>query len=297
DIENYIYNLIPDLPPLQTMHENFYPFYVFTATRRFMFFLDPKRTGRVSIKKLVCSQVMEELLELGMAGGNQGREGGGGLGGNWFSAENSLRVYSQYLELDKNQNGLLAKEELMQYSGSGRQPMRLTPAFIDRIFEEITTYQSQGVGDGGGGVGGMQGRNNGARKEGEMDYKTFLDFVLAMENKNTLSGLQYLWKLLSLGQDYMDSFTINYFFRDIVRVLKENGIENIKTEDVQDEIFDMISPGGGDRITFDELWKSGCGETVVEMLIDINGFWGYENRENYAEEAEEYDEEVEGLMT
>jgi hypothetical protein len=130
-----------------------------------------------------------------------------------------------------------------------------------------------------------------------MDYKTFLDFVLAMENKNTLPGLQYLWKLLSLGQDHMDSFTINYFFRDIVGVLKENGIENIKTEDVQDEIFDMISPVCGDRITFDELWKSGCGETVVEMLIDINGFWGYENRENYAEENEEYDEEVEGLMT
>ena len=108
DIENYIFNLIPDLPPLQNMHENFYPFYVFTATRRFMFFLDPKKSGKVSIRKLVSSQVMEELLELGMAGrganGGGGQGGGntqeaGGIAGNWFSAENSMRVYSQYLEV------------------------------------------------------------------------------------------------------------------------------------------------------------------------------------------------------
>ena len=89
--------------------------------------------------------------------------------------------------MDKDQNGLLSKSELAQYSGSGRQPMRLTTAFIDRVFEEITTYQVGSNGIGGGG---------GSRREGEMDYKTFLDFVLAMENKNTREGLQYLWKLL-----------------------------------------------------------------------------------------------------
>ena len=43
DIENYIFNLIPDLPALAGMSTAFHPFYVFTATRRFMFFLDPKR--------------------------------------------------------------------------------------------------------------------------------------------------------------------------------------------------------------------------------------------------------------
>jgi hypothetical protein len=41
---------------------------VFTATRRFMFFLDPYRTGAVSIKNLVTSPVMSELLALGMVG-------------------------------------------------------------------------------------------------------------------------------------------------------------------------------------------------------------------------------------
>ena len=58
-----------------------------------MFFLDPKRAGSIPIKRLVTSSIMEELLELGM----EGKE----ASTNWFSSENSLRVYSQYLEVRK----------------------------------------------------------------------------------------------------------------------------------------------------------------------------------------------------
>lgn len=33
DLENYIYELLPQLPHLQSLQEEFYPFYVFTAVR------------------------------------------------------------------------------------------------------------------------------------------------------------------------------------------------------------------------------------------------------------------------
>ncbi|GMI02998.1 hypothetical protein TrVE_jg9726 [Triparma verrucosa] len=268
DVENYIFNLIPDLPPLANMSTAFHPFYVFTATRRFMFFLDPKRTGSIPIKRLVTSSIMEELLELGM----EGKE----ASTNWFSSENSLRVYSQYLELDKDQNGLLSKTELQNYTGSDRQPVRLTPAFIDRIFDEITTYQTST-------------NPNEKKGTGEMDYKTFLDFVLAMENKKSKEGLRYFWRLLSFGKDYLDSFAINYFFRDIVQILSDNNIEAARLSDVKDEIFDMVKPQDQLRITLNDLIRSGCGDTVVEMLIDINGFWAYDNRESlvYDDDEEE----------
>ncbi len=49
---------------------------------------------------------------------------------------------------------MLSKEELLRYGTS-----TLTPAFINRVFEECLTYA------------------------GEMDYKTYLDFVLALENR------------------------------------------------------------------------------------------------------------------
>ena len=34
---------------------------------------------------------------------------------NWFSAPSALRVYGQYLNLDKDHNGMLSKEELARY--------------------------------------------------------------------------------------------------------------------------------------------------------------------------------------
>ncbi|CAN0189144.1 unnamed protein product, partial [Discosporangium mesarthrocarpum] len=129
----------------------------------------------------------------------------------WFSAESSLRVYSEYLELDKDENGMLSKEELINYVGS-RVPMRLTPIFIQRIYEEINTYPTQPLSEGCGDDGGDNGRGDGStnptpnppsppdpapspgtgsgpgnkaspapleglgagRGGGEMDYKTFL---------------------------------------------------------------------------------------------------------------------------
>jgi len=35
---------------------------------------------------------------------------------NWFSAPSALRVYGQYLNLDKDHNGMLSKEELSRYN-------------------------------------------------------------------------------------------------------------------------------------------------------------------------------------
>ena len=88
---------------------------------------------------------------------------------NWFSAPSALRVYGQYLNLDTDRNGMLRKAELAKY-GSGT----LTSAFVERVFQECLTY------------------------EGEMDYKTYLDFVLAMENKKEPRAVQYFFRLLDV---------------------------------------------------------------------------------------------------
>merc|ERR1711972_970192 len=110
--------------------------------------------------------------------------------------QSALKVYGAYLELDVDQNGMLSKNELSRF-GSGM----LTDVFIDRVFEEYQTYRDSETG------------------EREMDYKTFLDFVLAMENKSTRQALQYFWKLIDIKHmGYIDGFTINYFFGAIQRM-------------------------------------------------------------------------------
>lgn len=47
-----------------------------------------------------------------------------------------------------------------------------------------------------------------------MDYKTYLDFVLALESRQEPQSLQYLFRILDLDhQGYLTSFTLNYFFK------------------------------------------------------------------------------------
>jgi serine/threonine-protein phosphatase 2A regulatory subunit B'' len=87
---------------------------------------------------------------------------------------------------------MLNKAELARYSPG------LTTIFIDRVFEELQTF------------------------EGEMDYKTFLDFVLAMENKKTPQSLHYFWRILDVfHKGGIDTFVINMFFRQVISKLEQ----------------------------------------------------------------------------
>lgn len=249
DLENFIYELIPSFPQLSSLQDNFYSFYVITAVRKFFFFLDPKRTGRIWIKDMLTSPILAELYEL-----RQERWTVEEAMQNWFSAQSALRVYEQYLRLDVDHNGMLKKTELARYSGG------LTSIFVDRLFEEYQTF------------------------EGEMDYKTFLDFVLAMENKKTVQSIQYFWKILDVyKKGAIDTFVINMFFRAIIQKLETKEKFGFRVEDVKDEIWDMAKPTHPYALTLEDLTTCGVGDTIIAMLIDAKDFYEYDQRESGVE--------------
>lgn len=254
DLENYILELIPTLPQLDGLEKSFHSFYVCTAVRKFFFFLDPLRTGRVKIRDILACSFLDDLLEL-----RDEDLPKDALESNWFSAPSALRVYGQYLNLDKDHNGMLSQEDFNRY-GTGT----LTPVFIDRVFQECLTY------------------------DGEMDYKTYLDFVLALENRREPQALQYFFRILDIrGKGYLDSFAIKYFFRAIQDLLQLHKQDSVSFSDVNDEIFDMVKPADPCRITLQDLVNCGQGDTVVGVLTDLNGFWNHENRESLVAENSE----------
>ncbi|XP_075050545.1 serine/threonine-protein phosphatase 2A regulatory subunit B'' subunit gamma-like [Mixophyes fleayi] len=136
--------------------------------------------GKIKIQDILACSFLDDLLELRDEElSKESQES------NWFSAPSALRVYGQYLNLDKDHNGMLSKEELSRY-GTGT----LTNIFLDRVFQECLTY------------------------DGEMDYKTYLDFVLALENRKEPAALQYIFKLLDIqNKGSLNVFSLNYFFR------------------------------------------------------------------------------------
>ncbi|EFA06388.1 serine/threonine-protein phosphatase 2A regulatory subunit B'' subunit gamma [Tribolium castaneum] len=246
DLENYITELLPTLPQLEGLEKSFYSFYVCTAVRKFLFFLDGVRAGRVRILDILACSFLDDLLELRDEELSKEVQEQ-----NWFSAPSTLRIYGHYLNLDRDHNGMLNKSELAGY-GSGT----LTQPFLDRVFQTLLTYS------------------------GEMDYKTYLDLVLALENRAEPQALAFLFRILDINnQGYLDSFTLNYFFRAIQEQMRAHGAEAVSFEDVKDELFDMVRPKDPEKITLNDLIACGQGDTFVSILIEFHRFWAYENRE------------------
>ena len=113
-----------------------------------------------------------------------------------------------------------------------------------------------------------------------VNYVSTLGYILSW-------SVKYLGKILAFPnflsdvrhQGFLNTFSLNYFFRDILIQMEKLNQDPVKFEDVKDEIFDMVRPLDPLRIKLDDLIKSGNGDTVVSILIDLNGFWTYENRE------------------
>ncbi|KAJ3220344.1 Serine/threonine-protein phosphatase 2A regulatory subunit B'' subunit gamma [Dinochytrium kinnereticum] len=208
ELQQYIADLIPSLH-LEAVNKSFHKFYVCTAARKFFFFLDPLRRGRISIHSILLSPILTELFELREPELPKEFERS-----NWFSSYSTLRVYGQFLNLDVDHNGMLSRKEMSKYNNG-----TLTDIFLDRLFQEYQTYR------------------------GEMDYKGFLDLVLATENTQTPESIRYGFKLLDIkGEGCLDDFSIRYLFKAVIDKMVLFGHEPVGVEDVTNEIFDMANP-------------------------------------------------------
>lgn len=258
DLENYVFEQVPLMPMLADLEKDFYPYYVFTAVRKFVFFLDPMKKGKIRITDIVHSPLLQEFNRLrnrhvdGMLQGKRKKS-------DWFSSRSALQVYAMYLNLDLDHNGMLSKQEFTRFNGGS-----LTTEFVDELFQQYRMYSQNEKG------------------EMEMDYKTFLDFILAMDNRHTPEAIRYFWRILDMeGKGYLTVHNLHYFFRAVVRKMQEMGHETVDAaEVVSNEVVDMINPVDPDRITMDDLIRSNYASTVIAILIDVNAFWKYENREN-----------------
>ena len=260
DLENYIKKVIVNFPFYAEISEEIKEYYILVAQRKFFFFLDPKRTGKIFINDIVTSNILPELLDLEKVTSKKEMEY------NWFSLYNFSRIYRKYVLLDQDKNGLLSKKELIKYSPG------LTSIFIDRIFEEYQKYDNA------------------------IDFKQFIDFVLAMENKKEPASIQYIWRALDVyHNNKIDTFVINMFFKGVIKKLLNRNKGEYRIDDIKDEIWDMIGPKNPNYITLEDILNSKYCDTVIALLIDAKAFYQHDQKEMpYIEEfveieGEDYD--------
>ncbi len=115
DLENYVYDQLACLQPLSTLDRDFYPYYVFTAVRKFFFFLDTNRRGKLWISDLLQSSVMGEFDSLRYPLGSQGmlpnnnsingtQSKRNTLASSWFSAQKTQDVYGKQVNNSSYKN-------------------------------------------------------------------------------------------------------------------------------------------------------------------------------------------------
>lgn len=94
---------------------------------------------------------------------------------NRFFPDTIRNIHRQYIQLDKDKNGMLRIDEMEEYGKKKAfNPIQqlpthdLTVAFITQIFSECPTYPP----------------------DGEMDYKAYIDFTLLMADKTSTTSLR-----------------------------------------------------------------------------------------------------------
>ena len=116
--------------------------------------------------------------------------------------------------------------------------------------------------------------------------------MVSWTDKRDPVSLKYFFTALDLERrGYLTHVQVHSFFREVfAKYLEQNQYNDIRVEDVRDEIFDMVTQKIPGRITQRDILDSGVQDTLVDVLSDCNGFWRYDNRE-YLMQMEDEDEE------
>lgn len=257
DLELFIGDQIEMVPELNKIDEAFHPYYIYHAVRKFIFCLNPENAKkRIPITKILCSEAFREFNEFRFANqqSSQNSEEAMMRKRNWFSVPMALRIYKMYLELDGDHNGTLSQKEMIQFNQSS-----LSNLCVQRIFQYKKTWDQ------------------------EMDYKGFLNFVLAVEHKRLLSSLHYFWEIMDLdGNGYLTPLTLHTLLRSVQKKMGIFGMEPMNIDDVLTEIIDIVHPKDPNKITKQDMVTSKKWGVVIDILTDVKGFWEYENRESIA---------------
>jgi serine/threonine-protein phosphatase 2A regulatory subunit B'' len=250
DLANFIRDSMQKSTGLARMDKKFTKFYIITACRKFFFFLDESKRGKISIDDILASPILVEFNDLQNDDLSQDEEMN-----NWFSSPSARSVYDAFVKLDFARDGLLSRNEFSAFNNNN-----LTSAFTDRFFQVYSTHSKS-----------------------KIDYKTFVDFLLAWENKNTRPSMAFFYRVLDVHElGYLTPFVLNIFFREVLKKLQQQNAcdAQLRTVDMIEDVYAMVKPKHEKDITLNDLFNSNCGGTIISMLIDAKAFWEYENRES-----------------
>ncbi|ETI50389.1 hypothetical protein, variant 1 [Phytophthora nicotianae P1569] len=215
------------------------------------------RTHGLSIHQVVTCSRFAEFFRL-MDGSLRERYD---MQSNAFHPTRIRNVHRQYLQLDRDGNGMLSMTELQDYgkkrafNPTGSEPTHdLTGAFVTQVFAEVPTFNH------------------------EMDYHAYLDFTLLMSDNVSPAALRFFWNVLDFHkQGFLDAFTLDFFLRSLLeKIYAHEGKKDAPSID-RLRVFDAVAPVHPARITLQDLQRCKLGHNVVRLVTDYVAYRTYED--------------------
>ena len=271
-LEDWLFKQSRRLLQIQKLTEQFLPLWVFTAAHTISFFHGRQKPTKISgapvpgslrvsnlstsirIRDFVSSETMKWLLRLSKAYDED-------IDSNPFSRIRAVRYYDSFTVFDAGR-GSCIPEHLCIFSNG-----YMNPVFMEKL---LTAH------------GGPP-----------LDYRRFLNFAIAWDNRKTLPGVRYFWPVLDQGnKGYISRSDIEELVKGTMSVLQclpaacgPQGphASEILIEEILD-IFKSYTSCQSEKIaTFAQaLAAPAAFGTVVGVLGNTQAFIEYECREDTA---------------
>lgn len=260
ELENYIREMVPHVEAVRgLMDDLLLPFYCCTATRRIFWEVDVTHRQSVSLQPLLQSAVFHQWLQMQVSPDEAARS--------WFGPSMTRWLYHKFLTLDVRNGGTLDASDVKRYKkglptipddGLAPEVSPLSSLFVDRYFEVVPMMAN-----------------------GEMDFRRFVDFVLAVELLPQCARPLWLWRVLDVdGSGVLTPMKVNMFFRETHAKVAAIVDSTPAADVVLLELFDLIPTSEPLLITQEDFVGSNQAGLLVAIMIDCLSFWGYENRGN-----------------
>jgi len=230
--------------------------YAETVVIRIFYYVDTKGAGRITYSQFEHSNlpaVMHRLDEEDDI--NAIRD--------YFSYEHFYVLYCKFWELDTDRDYLISKADLSRYGGG---------CISQKALERI--------------IGG-HARKLSSGKPGKMNFEDFVWFCISEEDKTTAQAQGYWFRVCDLDSDgVLSGFEMDVFLQDQKQRMHQMSIEAIAIEDVVCQMIDMLKLPNPSLITSRDLRTCPTAGVFFNVLINLNKFLVFEQRDPFAAHAE-----------
>jgi hypothetical protein len=119
----HVINNSRNWPKIKILTIKFFPRNILTNSNELQIFHSLREITnkfRIRIQDILACSFLDDLLELRDEELSQELQDS-----NWFSASSVLRIYGNYLNLDRDHNGMLSRQELQKYGTGSLSPGRI----------------------------------------------------------------------------------------------------------------------------------------------------------------------------